>query len=157
MQHVLVPLDTSKLAERALSAAREIVKPGGTITLIQVVEPAQPERYIEPHYADQFLRSEYGRADATTLHHSRIDRAAAYLRGIIASPQMQGYEVKLFTASGDPADIILETAAKIGVDAIVMSTHGRSGLSKLVYGSVTQKVLSSAACPVLVVPMKAAA
>ena len=53
---------------------------------------------------------------------------------------------------GDPASVIVDTAGQLHVDAIVMSTHGRSGISRWIFGSVTNKVLGMAECPVLVVP-----
>ena len=56
--------------------------------------------------------------------------------------------------AGDPATVIVETAQKLHVDAIVMSTHGRSGLSRWLFGSVTQKVLAASCCPVFVIPAK---
>ncbi|MBZ0306650.1 MAG: universal stress protein [Anaerolineae bacterium] len=56
--------------------------------------------------------------------------------------------------SGRPSETIVEVAKKLNVDAIVMSTHGRSGLSLLLLGSVTHKVLNTSACPVFVIPAK---
>jgi len=52
---------------------------------------------------------------------------------------------------GDPADVIVEVAAKLPADLIVMVTHGRRGLARLVEGSIAEKVLRSAPCPVLAV------
>jgi universal stress protein A len=53
---------------------------------------------------------------------------------------------------GMPVDNIVEKAANEGVDLIVMSTHGRTGLEHMILGSVTEKVVARASCPVLVVP-----
>jgi nucleotide-binding universal stress UspA family protein len=59
---------------------------------------------------------------------------------------------------GDPASVIAETAAETGADLVVMGTHGRTGLTRFVMGSVAEKVLRQAPCPVLtvrgVVPVK---
>jgi nucleotide-binding universal stress UspA family protein len=55
---------------------------------------------------------------------------------------------------GDPASMIADLARSTNADAIVMSTHGRSGLSRWLFGSVTLKVLEAAVCPVYVVPAK---
>jgi nucleotide-binding universal stress UspA family protein len=52
---------------------------------------------------------------------------------------------------GDPADVIAETARDVGADLIVMGTHGRTGFSRLVMGSVAEKVLRHAPCPVLTI------
>jgi universal stress protein A len=54
---------------------------------------------------------------------------------------------------GDPHTLIVNWAKDKAVDLIVMSTHGRSGLSRMLLGSVTEKVLRSASCPVLAIPV----
>jgi nucleotide-binding universal stress UspA family protein len=56
--------------------------------------------------------------------------------------------------AGQPFGIIVDYAEKEGVDLIVMSSHGRSGLSRMLIGSVTDKILRGAPCPVLVVPVE---
>lgn len=58
-------------------------------------------------------------------------------------------------ATGSPAHIVLDTAQKLSVGLIVMGTHGASGFERLMLGSVTEKVLRKANCPVLVVPRRA--
>ena len=65
--------------------------------------------------------------------------------------------VTVSSAGGDPADEILRYALTQGVDLIVMSSHGRSGVSRLLLGSVADRVLRHAMCPVLVVPARAVA
>ena len=62
-----------------------------------------------------------------------------------------GIRHEILTRVGDAAKSILETAEKVGAELIVMATHGRSGVRRLVLGSVTEKVVRAAACPVLVV------
>jgi nucleotide-binding universal stress UspA family protein len=64
--------------------------------------------------------------------------------------------VTVASATGDPADAILRYAAMHPVDLIVMATHGRSGVSRLLIGSVAARVVHDAPCPVLVVPPWAA-
>ena len=61
-------------------------------------------------------------------------------------------EVRQVVEFGAPSKNIVETAQNEGVDMIVMSTHGRTGLSHMMLGSVTEKVVACAPCPVLVVP-----
>jgi nucleotide-binding universal stress UspA family protein len=61
-------------------------------------------------------------------------------------------KVNLETPVGKTSSVIAERAKVLHVDAIAMSTHGRSGLSRWVFGSVTQRVLGLMPCPVLVVP-----
>jgi nucleotide-binding universal stress UspA family protein len=57
--------------------------------------------------------------------------------------------------TGDPRDVINEAAKELGADLIVMATHGRRGVSRMLLGSVTELVVRSAPCPVLCVRMHA--
>ena len=66
-----------------------------------------------------------------------------------------GVDVDVVVDAGDPAREILAWAARLPADLIVMGTHGSSGFERLVLGSVTEKVLRKAACPVLTVPPRA--
>ena len=68
--------------------------------------------------------------------------------------QAPEYTIRTRLAEGQPAERILEQAEELAVDAIVMSTHGRSGVSRWVFGSVAQKVLSGASCPIFIIPLR---
>jgi universal stress protein A len=65
-----------------------------------------------------------------------------------------GLKVRQIVDAGQPFGAIVDCAKKEGVDLIVMSSHGRSGLSRMLIGSVTDKILRGGSCPVLVVPAK---
>ena len=65
-----------------------------------------------------------------------------------------GLKVRQMVDAGQPFGAIVDRAEKEGVDLIVMSSHGRSGLSRMLIGSVTDKILRGGRCPVLVVPAK---
>ena len=65
-----------------------------------------------------------------------------------------GLKVRQMVDAGQPFGAIVDCAEKEGVDLIVMSSHGRTGLSRMLIGSVTDKILRGASCPVLVVPAK---
>jgi len=65
-----------------------------------------------------------------------------------------GLKVRQMVDAGQPFAAIVDCAEKEGVDLIVMSSHGRSGLSRMLIGSVTDKILRGGRCPVLVVPAK---
>jgi nucleotide-binding universal stress UspA family protein len=80
--------------------------------------------------------------------------AKGYLEAATASLTEEGFVVKPVVEIGEPAHIIAETAVKEHVDAIMMTTHGRSGVSRWLFGSITNKVLNVATCPVLVIPSK---
>jgi nucleotide-binding universal stress UspA family protein len=65
-----------------------------------------------------------------------------------------GVSVRTEVVSGAPPDVILDVADAEHVDLVVMSTHGRSGLGRLVYGSVAESVLRGSRIPVLLIPVK---
>lgn len=147
LSHVLIPLDSSLLAEKALDAAKPILRPQGKITLVMAVQTPTPPIFAYP--------------SADVLHEIERDLAPAqegeqdaheYLERIAKNLTLLGYSVDIEVQHGDPAQVILEMAEKLRVDIIIMSTHGRSGLGRLLFGSVTNQVLGASYCPVLVVP-----
>jgi nucleotide-binding universal stress UspA family protein len=68
------------------------------------------------------------------------------------SPSVQEVVIKETIEMGEPDDLIVDWANDNSIDVIVISTHGRSGLSRMILGSVTEKVLRKARCPVLAIP-----
>jgi len=88
------------------------------------------------------------------LYERMLPQAQKYLSDIAETLRSDGYSVEIIALTGDPANIIVEEADKSDVDAIVMSTHGRSGLSRWLLGSVTHKVLNATHRPMFIVPMK---
>ncbi len=150
LKHVLVPLDGSQLARTALDYALQLLGDSGTITLVTVLQ--QPEIPIYDFYPVTVTTQgkDYEATFAETLSH-----AQSYLK-LLAEDirEHHPYKVTIEIEAGDPAIAIVEIAEKQKVDAIVMSTHGRSGLSRWLFGSVTQKVLGANVCPVFVIPSK---
>ena len=65
-----------------------------------------------------------------------------------------GLKMRQVVDAGQPFGAIVDCAEKEGVDLVVMSSHGRTGLSRMLIGSVTDKILRGGPCPVLVVPAK---
>lgn len=153
LDHVLVPLDESALAETALTYALKIVKPSGRITLLSVVDVSElaiPTLYPMAIGSVPTVGFE---EEIEGIQMRRREHLKDYLKTVAADMhQHDNLEIVTLTKNGRPFEVITETAEKLKVDAIVMSTHGRSGLSRLLLGSVTQKVLSMAHCPVLVIP-----
>ena len=94
-------------------------------------------------------------ATAETSFEEQETRASDYLNQITQNLPKPHPQIEISVQVGSPADVIVDTAKSFGVDAIVMSTHGRTGLSRWLFGSVTQKVLSATPCPVFVIPSKA--
>ena len=147
LSQVLVTLDGSELAERALPYAKQVVAPSGEIILLSVVDIPDFPIYTTYPMSVAVPEPDYGEVISDLLINSKayLDRLANQLR-------LSGFRVKTIVKSGEPATCIIEEANERKVDAIVISTHGRSGLSKWLFGSVTQKVLGAMPCPVIVVP-----
>ncbi|GAB4263245.1 MAG: universal stress protein [Candidatus Promineifilaceae bacterium] len=147
-QHLLVPLDGSHLAEVAIPAALEIARRfDSQITLVRVVRPPQIVLATTEGAVFTELLSD--------LRQQEVQEATTYLKSLQGSLRQQGYVVHTHLIEGEPiADLILEVAEGLDVDGIVMSTHGRSGLSRWVFGSVAEKVLRGAAVPVVLIRAK---
>lgn len=142
-ERILVPLDGSLLAERALTVAGTIARQqGSTLLLLRVPVYRQ---VLVPGVAGYgvFL------SDAT-LEESR-EEITAYLRDV--QQRLAGLEVNVQTivAQGDIAGAVVDQAAEADADLIVMTTHGYSGITRWMLGSVAERVLRGAPCPVLVI------
>jgi nucleotide-binding universal stress UspA family protein len=143
-QNILVPLDGSKLAENALRPAMELAqKFEGEITLLRVVRSPYPITDLSgAAYGDMVVG----------MREILQDEAKGYLQAQKGSLTGQGYKVKTHLIDGDMvADQILDVAQAQKMDVIVMSTHGRSGVGRWVYGSVADRVLQHATIPILLV------
>lgn len=147
LRHVLVPLDGSELAEKALDFARRVLAPDGKITLLTALQDAEPPLYV---YPDADVVNELAHDD--TAMQAGEARAQGYLEHQASNLKLNGLQADVVVGVGDPAALIVDRALRLGVEAIVLCTHGRSGLQRLLFGSVTLKVLNEAPCPVIVVP-----
>ena len=138
-RHILIPTDGSELAERGLAQGLALAKSlGAKVSVIFVVEPF-PEmtgRFLETVARYVELRKE----EATSV----LDRAANAAKE--AGVSCETIQVE----NAQPHQGIIAAAEDKGCDLIVMSSHGRGGLSMLLIGSVTNKVLTYAKTPVLV-------
>ena len=141
---IVIPLDGSELAEQALAPACRIAeKFGSELLLLRVVTPERPLP------TGSYLSS---RADGlpAAIASIAVDEAEAYLSSI--KLPLVGLSLRTRVPIGAPPEMIIDAAAESGADLIVMSTHGRAGLLRLLYGSVTEAVLRGSPVPVLVVP-----
>lgn len=132
---VLVPLDGSILAEAALTWAADLTREGGTVVLLRAAE------------APATLN-----ADPIDMQVTAVRSAETYLAGV--APRVKELGVANVDTSvwyGPPVEAIVDAARYRHADLIVMSTHGRSGLGRLVMGSVAESVLRSTTTPILLV------
>ncbi len=148
---ILVPLDGSNLAEKAIPHAVNLAngKKDVEIVILHIAQSSMD--FIIPYVAEVG-----GLADPTTLQLEEADalnekRIEEYLNKIVSSLKEQGLNVKSDVVTGSPANTIVEYADKNKCDIIVMSTHGRSGLARWYLGSVADKVVRAAKVPVLLI------
>ena len=137
-EKILVPVDLSSLSAKAVSFAARLAGEGGTITLLTVISDVLP-------YFD-FFPIEYPSADYFEAMKEKAEGELHALAGAHAS----GVTANVVVRRGYPAAEILEMAQEENFDLIVMATHGHSGLEHALLGSITEKVLREAHCPVLV-------
>ena len=95
--------------------------------------------------------------ESNSVNNQDLERHRIRLDGFVsdkAADVSANANIRKFVDAGDAYGSILDCADSEHVDLIVMSSHGRSGLSRMLIGSVTDKVIRGASCPVLVVPVK---
>jgi nucleotide-binding universal stress UspA family protein len=144
---ILVPLDGSKLAECALPYAEALAKGCDTekVILASVTERFQGYRAFEDpsHPLGQRLAPEaFGKKET---------QAQKYLDRIAKAMEAKGIKVDTEVLLGDPAEEIIIYAKHPGCDLIVISSHGRSGVSRWTHGSVADRVFRGSPVPVLMV------
>lgn len=139
IDNLLVPLDGSALAESILKHVLAIAERNRTrITLLRVVSPA----YVTTEFN--------GIVQSDSLLRERVDAAHEYLNRMATQLGVEGYLVETdVVVSSTAASAILDYTERNGLDVICMATHGRSGVKRLLLGSVADKVLRGAETPVL--------
>ena len=141
---MLVPLDTSEYAECVLEHAKEIASARAIpkVVLLTVVESALRQASL----------TYVGEDSAADSEAKAIAAAEAYLGAVKDRLGLAASDVSTAVVVGEPAGAILDYIEENGVDLVVMSTHGRSGVSKWFLGSVVERVLRRTAAPLFLVP-----
>ena len=135
-ERILIPLDASPRAEQILvQVARLLRREDAEVVLLHVTDPS---RFLVPKGAAELVEK---------------DRIAseAYLKGAAKTLEGQGVRARALAKEGLVADTILRAATDVKATMIALSTHGRTGLSRWVLGSVAEKVIRGAPVPVLLV------
>ena len=141
---ILVPVDGSEHAKKALTVACRLVRQeGGTLHLLHVPEELSHETTLV--WGIGAIAIEASREEREEAGKQVIDRAAE------AAREQGATQVETVIAKGDPARAILSEARRRGVDAIVMGSRGLSDLKGFVVGSVSHKVAHAAECSVITV------
>jgi nucleotide-binding universal stress UspA family protein len=146
-ERIVVALDGSALAEKILPHVEALAeKFGSTLTLVRAVmpvekvaaliEPAVAEVPVDPGLIEETVEAEEG-------------EARAYLEHVADALRRPGIKVQTEVPLDSAVEAIVDCARRTQADLVGLTTHGRSGLSRLVFGSVADGVLRGAPCPVL--------
>ena len=141
IRRILVPVDFSATSDIALRYAIDMAaRLSATIHLIHVIEA---QGYTAPSDGYRSQRASRQWQVTKELQRQLTETTTRCVEG--------GVEAIAHIVSGKPAAVVVEQAFERGIDLIVMGTHGRSGVAHLLLGSVAERVVRSAPCPVLTV------
>jgi nucleotide-binding universal stress UspA family protein len=140
-ERILVALDGSEAAEEVLPPAEEVAAKFGSALILMQVVPLLSSASVAASPAQ----------DPTQVQRLEQQAADAYLTAAADRLRARGRTVSTAQPQGHPAQEIVDYARREGIGLIALTTHGRSTLRSLVFGSVAQEVLQKAPCPVLLV------
>ncbi len=141
IRHILAPVDFSDYSKKAVEMALTLAKAfGAKLSLLHVVEPP-------PYPMDGYAPSSATADLLTDLEEQASQELAQWLPEV----QAAGVPVTRYVVIGSPYRKIIETAEAEQADLIVMATAGRTGFSRLVMGSVAERVVRTSPCPVLTI------
>jgi len=145
LRKILIPLDGSKFAEQSLTRglaqfSNEVFQ----IYLLRCIDLNEPLDYDGEFVPQENLEKE---------RHQKVEAAHEdYLKVKATALEKNGHTVSTRVLTGDPTRLILHTARQEQVDFLIVTSHGRSGLKRLVNGSVAESVARRSPCPVLLIP-----
>ena len=141
-EKILVPLDGSELAECVLPHVKAIAAGNGTrkVVLLRIVEPL-------PAGTPPAV-------DFEVVRKAGVKAAEEYLARIKARLSKEGLNVEAEVLTGRPAETITDFVQREKVDLIALATHGRSGVSRWMFGSVADRLVRSLSVPVLLIRPK---
>ncbi len=145
IKRIVCPVDFSEFSATAFEYAHSLARHYNAKLFIQHV--AEPFISISPRYVSQPVIDQ--------VYAQQVADAEENIREMTKRRSLNDVEHEVILERGAAADSILEFAAAEKMDLIAMGTHGKRGLDRLVLGSVTERVLRKAPCPVLVVPRPA--
>ena len=144
MKRILVPLDGSKRSEEVLKLVQALSQKNGIdLTLLEVFNNS-PISYTTAYGTG------FG-ADPLVTFQKQEGRGGKIVETILREGEIKVDQCRALVAEGNPADRICEIANREQIDLIVMASNGYVGVERLLLGSVTEKVIRNAPCPVLAV------
>jgi nucleotide-binding universal stress UspA family protein len=144
-KNILVATDGSRHAAAAASEAIGIAKKSNGKLIVLAVVPSESMQPMD------IVHSEMSRDIIAAKELSLAENSA---KAVKAAAQKEGIAVEAFIMGGRPADAIVQTAKEKNVDVIMLGSHGKTGVDKLLMGSVAERVIVLASCAVLVVKGK---
>ncbi len=142
---VLVATDFSEGGKRAFEAGLRLAQDlGAGIVLVHAFQPHILTRTTTPVPREEALARVEGEVD--------LDAAMQLTTKWAAKARREGLDVETVARESEPVDLILEAAEEHGASVIVVGTHGRTGLKRLIMGSVAEGVVRRSDRPVLIVP-----
>ncbi len=148
-QTLLVPLDGSPRAESILPHVEDLAAQfKSKVIFLQVVEP--PLQFVNPSLYETTLQTD-------VIHEYLIDfkrrkeEITAYLAGIQAGFQQKGIDTAVLVEQGPAVETIISVAQRENAELIAIASHGRSGLSRVFYGSVAAGVMQKIDRPILII------
>ena len=143
IRSILLPTDFSECASHAVPVAASLARlTGGRVTCLHVVEPIVPTVGWTPVAEPLPVADLSGRLE---------DSAARELPKLADCEEFGGLDVEELIVHGEAASEIVRVAKERGADLIVISSHGRTGWGRILFGSTAESVVRHAPCPVLVV------
>ncbi len=134
---VVIPLDLSPFSLQALDRVREVITEVEALHVITVL----------PELAPHELGAAWGTVDDT----SRIASVRELLHQELDERDLRGAHTHVIVDSGNPGRHVTRIARELGAELILLTSHGRTGIAHLTLGSVAERVVRTAACPVLVI------
>jgi nucleotide-binding universal stress UspA family protein len=154
-KNILVPLDGSETAEVVLENAKGLAKAlGAHLTLVRVVDIAALTRSIVPASNDMGSVTQEIQDIIDETISAELKDAEDYLGGIAKACQSEGIEASSQVRQGVAGEELLEAIEEEHIDVATIATHGRSGISRTIFGSVADQLVRESGKPVLVIKAK---
>jgi nucleotide-binding universal stress UspA family protein len=148
-QTLLVPLDGSPRAESILPHIENLaIQFKSKVFFLQVVEA--PLQFVNPSFYETTIQTDIIHEYLEDFKRKK-EHISAYLAGIQEGFQKKGIETGMFVEQGGAVETILSVAQRENVDLIAIASHGRSGLSRVFYGSVAAGIMQKIDRPILII------
>ena len=151
-QKIMVPMDGSQLAECVLPHVEAFIQgcQVHTVIFVRVIEPVSP-RFLGASTAT--IKVDYEQVFEYTerIEEERKSSAAEYLQSVLGRLKRDGVKFQKEVLVGKVADCLVDFSEARDVDLILIATHGRSGVSRWVRGSVADRILRASRVPILMV------